>query len=131
MVQQVEKTKQELCDQLVGWLVEEMTYINPLMPLACLRHGKFIGMELHCNGHTHPASLVGFHPPKETNGICPMMEMEYEERNPTCSADLNHRWPKHTTQLTNTIQYIKTIYSFSIICLTIFSIILAEVIPLC
>jgi len=40
-----------------------------------------------------------------------MMEMEYEERNPTYSADLNHQWPKHTTQLTNTTWYIKTIYS--------------------
>jgi len=30
-----------------------------------------------------------------------MKEMEYEERNPTYSVDLNHQWPKHTTQLTN------------------------------
>jgi len=79
------------------------------------------GLTLH--GHTHPAFLVRFHLPKETNGICPMMEMEYEERNPTYSADLNHQWPKHTTQLTNTTWYIKTIYSFCIICLTIPSIV--------
>jgi len=49
------------------------------------------------------------------------MEMEYEERNPTYSADLNCQWPKHTTQLTITIWYIKTIYSFCIIGLTILS----------
>jgi hypothetical protein len=53
--------------------------------------------------YTHPESLVRFHLPKETDGKCPREEMEYEERNPTCTANLLHQQPKHIIHIVLTI----------------------------